>query len=397
MDHAAKPAQKTPAIILLMTMTLLGVFPLDVILPSFPALAERFQTSSADIALSVSLFAIGLSFSLLVVGPLSDSLGRKKLLLAGMSVAIAGAAGCIMASEYPWFLFFRVIQAIGCGCFVLSQALVQDLFVGKEQERLRIALVTASGIFISFSPLLGTWLQEQLGWQGSFEVFIAIGLLVILKACLLLENTSGTASSRHRNILAAYWLVCSEPRFVGYWLISALAFACHFSFIVISPIIFMEQLQLSPYQYALALLMYGAAYVLGGFAAGVMNRHMQASTQIITGLLLIALSGLLMLFLLQSSMSAITVLLPMIVCTAGTTITRPVATSRAMGLFPQNAGTSASAGNMIIFTCGGLISAFINLSASNLIMALGLCFLVLSASALTLNSLVNRHNQRACA
>ncbi|WP_409284349.1 MFS transporter [Pseudomonas protegens] len=395
MGHSPATPNKTSAVILLLTMTLLGVFPLDVILPSFPALAERFNTSSADIALSVSLFAIGLSFSLMVVGPLSDSLGRKKLLLAGMAVAIAGALGCMAATEYRWFLLFRVVQAVGCGCFVLSQALVQDLFVGRQQERLRIALVTASGIFISLSPLLGTWLQSLLGWQGSFGVFVGLGLLVILKAWVLLENTPGTAT-RQRNILAAYRLVFADLSFLGYWLISALAFACHFSFIVISPLIFMEQLQLTPYQYALALLLYGAAYVVGGAGAGVMNRYLQASTQIVTGLGLIALSGLLMLLLQRFELSVATVLVPMIVCTAGTTITRPVATSRAMGIFPHNAGTSASAGNMLIFVSGGLISAFINLSASNLVMALGLCFLGLSAIALGLNSLVNRRYQDAC-
>lgn len=395
MGHSPATPNKTSAVILLLAMTLLGVFPLDVILPSFPALAERFNTSSADIALSVSLFAIGLSFSLMVVGPLSDSLGRKKLLLAGMALAIAGALGCMAATEYRWFLLFRVVQAVGCGCFVLSQALVQDLFVGRQQERLRIALVTASGIFISLSPLLGTWLQSLLGWQGSFGVFVGLGLLVILKAWVLLENTPGTAT-RQRNILAAYRLVFADLSFVGYWLISALAFACHFSFIVISPLIFMEQLQLTPYQYALALLLYGAAYVVGGAGAGVMNRYLQASTQIVTGLGLIALSGLLMLLLQRFELSVATVLVPMIVCTAGTTITRPVATSRAMGIFPHNAGTSASAGNMLIFISGGLISAFINLSASNLVMALGLCFLGLSAIALGLNSLVNRRYQDAC-
>lgn len=395
MGHSPATQNKTSAVILLLTMTLLGVFPLDVILPSFPALAERFNTSSADIALSVSLFAIGLSFSLMVVGPLSDSLGRKKLLLAGMAVAIAGALGCMAATDYRWFLLFRVVQAVGCGCFVLSQALVQDLFVGRQQERLRIALVTASGIFISLSPLLGTWLQSILGWQGSFGLFVGLGLLVILKAWVLLENTPGTAT-RQRNILAAYRLVFADLSFVGYWLISALAFACHFSFIVISPLIFMEQLQLTPYQYALALLLYGAAYVVGGAGAGVMNRYLQASTQIVTGLGLIALSGLLMLLLQRFELSVATVLVPMIVCTAGTTITRPVATSRAMGIFPHNAGTSASAGNMLIFVSGGLISAFINLSASNLVMALGLCFLGLSAIAMGLNSLVNRRYQDAC-
>ncbi|BAQ77513.1 major facilitator family transporter [Pseudomonas sp. Os17] len=395
MDHSPATPKNTAAVILLLTMTLLGVFPLDVILPSFPALAERFNTSSADIALSVSLFAIGLSFSLMVIGPLSDSLGRKKLLLAGMAVAIAGALGCMAATEYPWFLLFRVVQAVGCGCFVLSQALVQDLFVGRQQERLRIALVTASGIFISLSPLLGTWLQANLGWQGSFGVFVGLGLLVILKAWVLLENRPGTAPGQ-RHILAAYRLVFADLSFVGYWLISALAFACHFSFIVISPLIFMEQLQLTPYQYSLALLLYGAAYVLGGAGAGVMNRYLQASTQIVTGLGLIALSGLLMLLLQPFELSVATVLVPMIVCTAGTTITRPVATSRAMGIFAHNAGTSASAGNMLVFIAGGLISGFISLSASNLVMALGLCFLGLSAIALGLNSLINRRYQGAC-
>lgn len=395
MDHSPTTPKNTSAVILLLTMTLLGVFPLDVILPSFPALAERFNTSSADIALSVSLFAIGLSFSLMVIGPLSDSLGRKKLLMAGMAVAIAGALGCMAATEYAWFLLFRVVQAVGCGCFALSQALVQDLFVGRQQERLRIALVTASGIFISLSPLLGTWLQAHLGWQGSFEVFVVLGLLVLLKAWLLLENTPGTAAGQ-RHILAAYRRVFADLSFLGYWLISALAFACHFSFIVISPLIFMEQLQLSSYQYALTLLLYGAAYVLGGIGAGVMNRYLQANTQIVTGLGLIALSGLLMLLLQQFELSVAKVLVPMIVCTAGTTITRPVATSRAMGIFPHNAGTSASAGNMLIFIAGGLISGFINLSASNLVMALGLCFLGLSAIALGLNSLVNRRYQGAC-
>lgn len=395
MDHSPATPKNTAAVILLLTMTLLGVFPLDVILPSFPALAERFNTSSADIALSVSLFAIGLSFSLMVIGPLSDSLGRKKLLLAGMAVAIAGALGCMAATEYPWFLLFRVVQAVGCGCFVLSQALVQDLFVGRQQERLRIALVTASGIFISLSPLLGTWLQANLGWQGSFGVFVGLGLLVILKAWVLLENRPGTAPGQ-RHILAAYRLVFADLSFVGYWLISALAFACHFSFIVISPLIFMEQLQLTPYQYSLALLLYGAAYVLGGAGAGVMNRYLQANTQIVTGLGLIALSGLLMLLLQPFELSVATVLVPMIVCTAGTTITRPVATSRAMGIFAHNAGTSASAGNMLVFIAGGLISGFISLSASNLVMALGLCFLGLSAIALGLNSLINRRYQGAC-
>lgn len=162
--------QRRGAVSLLLAMVLLGVFPLDVLLPSFPALAAHFRNTPTDIALSISLFAVGIAFAQVSIGPLSDVIGRKGLLLAGMIVSILGALGCVMTSDYSLFLMFRIVQAVGCGCFVLSQALVQDLFEGKERDRLRILMVTASGVFISVSPLAGTFLQATLGWRGSFWV-----------------------------------------------------------------------------------------------------------------------------------------------------------------------------------------------------------------------------------
>ncbi|KTB58507.1 MULTISPECIES: Bcr/CflA family efflux MFS transporter [Pseudomonas] len=386
MPTAAKPVQKPFLVALLMIMTLLGVFPLDVVLPSFPALAEHFQTTTVDIARSVSLFAIGFSCSLLWIGPLSDRIGRKKLLLGSMTVAIGGAVGCIAANDYSQFLLFRVIQAIGCGGFVLSQALVQDLFVGKEQERLRIAIVTAGGIFISISPLVGAWLQLHGGWQTSFYVFTAFALLLMFMTYRLLSDTQPVASATNHNILRGYAKIFSDRHFVSYATISGITFACHFSFIVISPIIFMDQLGLSPYQYSLVLLLYGAAYVFGGLAAGWLNRRMLANTQIAMGLGLIAISGVVMLFLDNGNGTSVwTILIPMLICTAGTTITRPISNSRAMNLFPQSAGAAASATTVVIFIAGGLISALVSTLTHNLSTTLGLCFLLLSTLGLGLN------------
>ncbi|MGE8177675.1 MFS transporter [Pseudomonas fluorescens] len=379
------------AIGLLMAMTLLGVFPIDVLLPSFPALSEHFRTVPADIALSISLFAIGIAFSQLLIGPLSDIIGRKGLLLSGMAVSMLGAVGCVLSTEYVYFLLFRVVQALGCGCFVLSQALVQDLFEGQERDRLRILMVTATGIFISVSPLAGTFLQELMDWPGSFLVFIALAAAVFLKACVFLESLPSKRLGPQVNIFQAYRRVCSDFDFIACWLISAFAFACHFSFIVISPLIFMEQLHLSAYEFALTLLAYGAAYVIGGILAALAGRRINPNIQIITGLCLILLSGLVMLYLSnQWGLSTLAVLVPMIICTAGTTIARPAATSRAMNIFTDNAGTSASAGSMLIFIVGGLISVVINLTTSNLQTSLSLCFIVLSIAGLTLNALTER-------
>ncbi|WP_419708127.1 multidrug effflux MFS transporter [Pseudomonas sp. NFX224] len=393
---SAKNANEKPLIILLlMTMTLLGVLPLDVVLPSFPDLSAYFHISPPEVALSVSLFAVSLAFSIMLVGPLSDMWGRKKLLLGGMAVAMAGAIGCAVSSEYSWFLVFRVIQAIGCGSFSLSQALVQDLFIGRERQRLRIWMVTAGGVFISISPLLGTWLQLQFGWQGSFYVFVTLAAIVWLSAFWLFKETPPVRTASHGRFFSAYWRVCSDARFMGYWLISALAFACHFSFIVSSPIIFMEHLALSPYEFAWALLLYGVAYVLGGVVASVLHRHLPANTQINAGLWLIAASGPVMLWLThQFGLSATTVLIPMLVCTLGTTITRPIVNSMAMSIHPEHAGTSTSVGGVLMFLTGGVISALISASPEDLITILALCFLTLSLAGLGLNALITHRNKQ---
>ncbi|MGE1155637.1 MFS transporter [Pseudomonas kitaguniensis] len=388
--------KKSSFILLLMTMTLLAVFPLDVVLPSFPALAGHFRTTPAQIAQSVSIFAIGLAVSLLLIGPLSDMFGRKKLLLAGIALSAVGAAGCLLATDFAWFLGFRVVQAVGCGAFALSQALIQDLFAGRELERIRIWMTTAGGVCISSSPLIGTWLQMYGGWQASFYVFIALATLVWLWAARLLHDSRSHHRASARQFFSGYRLLFSDSRFVGYWLISALAFACHFSFIVMSPLIFMEHLNLSAYQFAWALLLYGVAYVVGGVMASMLHRKMVADTQINTGLLLIAFSGLVMLWLAwQFGLSAAAVLIPMLLCTAGTTICRPIANSRAMTLYPQLAGTATSAGSLLIFMCGGLISLVINLVTDNLITALGLCFLILAGIGLALNAQIGERSRVA--
>ena len=329
MSTAITHAEKPFIVFWLMTMTLLGVFPLDVVLPSFPALAEQFNTSTTHIAQSVSLFAIGFSCSMLLIGPLSDKIGRKKLLLASMVVAMVGAAGCLAASNTGQFLFFRIVQAIGCGGFILSQALVQDLFFGREQERLRIAMATAGGIFISISPLLGAWLQLHGGWQASFYVFIALCAATLVMAQRLLHGGLARTTASQQNIFKAYAKVFADRHFVSYATISAITFACHFSFIVVSPLIFMDQLKLSPHEYSLTLLIYGAAYVLGGVSAGFLHKRLPAATQMAIGLVLIAISGVVMLFLAyQFGLSTPTVLVPMLLCTAGTTITHPFPTPR---------------------------------------------------------------------
>ncbi len=375
--------QKRSILTLLLAMVLLAVFPLDVILPSFPALSDHFATPSSEIALSISLFALGVAISQFLLGPLSDRIGRKGLLVLGLAISILGAVGCATTTQFNPFMIFRTLQAIGCGCFVLLNALVQDLFQEKERESARILVTSASGVFISTSPLVGALLQHLAGWQASFYLFALIALLVLIQAVRILPPTRG-ANRQAKGLISAYRELLLNPAFMGFSLIAAIAFTCHFAFIAISPLIFLDYFQLTQLQFGLTLLSYGAAYVLGGLLASRMSRSISHRLQLNTGLALIGLAGITLLALSAlTERSVASVLLPMMICTAGTTIARPAATSRAMELVPASAGASASVLNTLVLAAGGVGSAAISLVAGDFEWVLGIAFLVLCLAGLT--------------
>lgn len=174
-----KPPSKASALLLLSGLVALGMFPLDVLLPSYPALASTFGMKINEVTVFVAMFAVGFSISQLFIGPLSDIHGRPVMLKLGLVVSLIGITGCLFSNTQSAFAIARVVQGAGCGCFVLAQAIVQDAFSAEDRQRVRIYLLSLSGVFISFSPLLGTYLQYALNWQGSFYVFAALALALL--------------------------------------------------------------------------------------------------------------------------------------------------------------------------------------------------------------------------
>lgn len=372
------PTARYPIIALLLLLTLLGVFPLDVILPSFPSISVHMAVDSARIALSVSLFALLVAIAQLVVGPLSDQVGRRRLLLAGLALSIIGALGCTLTEHYPTFLTFRMLQALGCGCFVLSQALIQDLFSAQHRNGLRILLTTSSGLCISASPLLGVWLEDYFGWQASFIVFALLACTVWLM-CLHQLPKDGRPITGGMNLITAYSQLFRDHTFLRMGGLAAVGFSCHFVFIVISPLMFMEQLAQSAERFAMFFLLYGLAYLGAGVLAQQLNKHLNPFHQMGLGLILITLAGV-MLLIEQQDVSPSEVLIPVIVGTAGTTLIRPAATSYALALHPSRSGAAAALINTMVFSAGALTSAITTLFTKQLPGSLGAAFLVLAAA-----------------
>ena len=365
--------------ILITCISLISFFPINILLPSFPALATRFDTPSADIALSISLFTLVFSISQLVAGPLSDKWGRKEVLLGCITLSILGAIGCALAPDYLSFLLFRGVQAMGCGFFVLGHALVEDLFDEQDRARIRLYYMTLSGSFVALSPLIGSWLQTTFDWQGSFYGFALMALGMLIHALCVLPSKSASPHHASVSIISTLKAVARNRDFLRYWWIAALVFACYFALISVTPLIFMDALKLSEYHYALVLMVYGVAYLLGGVAASFLQKRISLSRQINIGLGLLLVAGVLLTLIVSyRAINTLSLLMPMLISALAVTLVRPAAMSAAMLLFSSRAGTAASAGNSIMFLTAAVSSAALAQTGDHLLLTIALSFIVLS-------------------
>jgi predicted MFS family arabinose efflux permease len=389
--HGDVKRQHLSRFILITCISLISFFPINILLPSFPALAARFDMPSADVALSISLFTLVFSISQLVAGPLSDKWGRKEVLLGCITLSILGAIGCALSTDYLSFLLFRSVQAMGCGFFVLGHALVEDLFEEQDRARVRLYYMTLSGSFVALSPLIGSWLQTTFDWQGSFYGFALMASGMLIHAFCILPSKSASPHRTQVSIIGTLKDVATNRDFLRYWWIAALVFACYFALISVTPLIFMDSLKLSEYQYALVLMVYGVAYLLGGLAASYLQKRISLSRQINIGLGLLLVAGvLLMLIVGLGAITNITLLIPMLISALAVTLVRPAAISAAMLLFSSSAGTAASAGNSIMFITAAVSSAALAQAGDNLLMTIAISFIVLSVWGVVTNIRVGR-------
>ncbi len=378
--------------ILITCISLISFFPINILLPSFPALSDHFDTPTADVALSISLFTLVFAISQLVAGPLSDKWGRKEVLIGCITLSILGAIGCALAPDYLTFLLFRSVQAMGCGFFVLGHALVEDLFDEQDRARIRLYYMTLSGSFVALSPLIGSWLQTTFDWQGSFYGFALMALGMLIHALCILPSKSASPHREPVSIIATLKAVMRNKNFLRYWWIAALVFTCYFALISVTPLIFMDALKLSEYQYALVLMVYGVAYLLGGVAASYLQKRITLSRQINIGLGLLAIAGgLLTLIVSMEAITTVTLLIPMLISALAVTLVRPAAISAAMLLFSSSAGTAASAGNSIMFLTAAVSSAALAQAGEHLLLTIALSFIVLSLWGLITNRQTTAH------
>jgi len=191
----------------------LGPFTVDLYLPAFPVVAEELRASEAAIQLTLTATMIGFGVGQLVIGPWSDTVGRKLPLILATVLHVGASIGVAVSPDIEWVLVFRVLQGVGAaGGGVVAMATVRDLFGGQPLVRMLSRLALVTGLAPILAPVIGSQLLAVLDWRGLFLALAGYGILVTALASVFIVETlpperrrvkgHSTTAQRYRAVLS---------------------------------------------------------------------------------------------------------------------------------------------------------------------------------------------------
>lgn len=242
-------------------------FSIDMYLPALPEIVTDLSTSEPMVQLTLSGFVLGLAFGQLVVGPLSDAVGRKKLMVGGAFVALVAAVVAALAPTIGALIVARVIQGLGSGaCMVVARAVIPDLATGRRASQAFATMMSIQTLAPVVAPLVGGVLVGPLGWRGLFWVLAGLAVVQLAAAVVVIPE-SRPAHLRSRvsasGVWANYRYVLSDAGFRGYLLTVVFTFGSLFSYISASPFFIQNELGYSPRSFAVIFGVNAAGLLAG--------------------------------------------------------------------------------------------------------------------------------------
>ncbi|WP_337239143.1 purine nucleoside transporter PunC [Proteus faecis] len=366
MNSKTSTQSKTPMsfMVYLAGLSMLGYLAIDMYLPAFGMMQRELSISEGAISNSLSIFLFGFAVAQLLWGPLSDKVGRKPILLVGLSLFSLGCLGMLWVENATGLLAMRFLQAFGvCSAAVIWQALVIDRFDESRAQRVFALIMPLVALSPALAPLIGASLLNHGGWRMIFMLLMAVTLVLMLPT-LMLKNIKQKSVTDANQSSASFMTLLKSPLYTGNVLVYASCSAGFFAWLAGSPII-LEKMGYSPQDIGLSYIPQTIAFMVGGYGCRILLSKMTGKT--LLPLLLIGYAvSMTALYLVAkfTEPTLTTILIPFCIMAAMNGASYPIAVSNALSAYPEISGKAAALQNALQLGLCSLasfiVSAFIS-------------------------------------
>lgn len=356
--------QQLRLVLVLGSLIAIGPLTIDMYLPALPAITADLETTSAAVQLTLTGTLAGLALGQLLIGPLSDAVGRRLPLLAGIALHILASLLCVVAPTVQVVGVLRVLQGLGVAATsVVAMAVVRDLFSGAAFARLFSRLMLVMGAAPILAPTLGSGLLRWSDWRGVFVALAVFGLLLVVVAAVGLRETLPAERRRHGGVAAVgrdYRALLRDRTFVGLVFVAGLAMAALFAYVAGSSFVFQQRYGLDEQQFGLA---FGAGAV-GLITATQLNvrllRRYTPQRILVTALAVGTAAGLVLLSFAATGVGGLAAVLASLwVVLAAAGLAMPNAPALALSRHGEAAGTAAALLGAVQFGVGALAAPLV--------------------------------------
>lgn len=318
----------------------------NIYLPALPSLVHAFHTDPRNLNLSITLFLGGYALSQLVWGPMSEKHGRRKTMIFGLVITMAGVLITMFSVDVAIFDIGRLVEALGLGsASVIGRAILVDTLDTPLLLKTMTYATIAVNTMPAIAPIIGGNLSYFFGWRSIF-------LFLLIYSMILLYFFVAKLSETHKHIrhdiqvkemLSQYREVIANKRYVGYVLIYLLGTGAMIGYYTLAPFLFIKYLHISAHVYGYLGLATVAAYLLGAFVCWKLAPKLGIEKMILIGTSFLLLAALLIIGLsFYYPLSILSVLIPMSVYTFSAGILSPNVNTGAMKESAHIAGAGAA-------------------------------------------------------
>ncbi|GAA3583960.1 multidrug effflux MFS transporter [Amycolatopsis ultiminotia] len=334
-------------------------------LPALPRMGADLHASDTTVQLTLTAFVVGLAVGQIVAGPLSDALGRRRPLLVGLALYVAGSVVAAVSPGIDLLIAARALQALGAAAgLVISRAAVRDLYSGTAMTKFFSMLMLVNGLAPILAPVIGGQLLTFTSWRGVFVVLTGFGVLLLVSVALALPEplpAERRRPARLGGVLRTYGRLLADRAFLGYALSASLLFAGLFAYISGSSFALQGAYGLSPQLYSLVFGLNGVGIVLAGQLNGRLVGRIPERTLLTAGLITAAIAGTLTLVAASLALPLPAVLIPLLFMVSSVGLVMPNASSLALAAHARSAGSASALLGVLQFAIGAIATPLVGL------------------------------------